>query len=116
MAIGSEKDSFELYSKLASSVKDAFLKDRLSFIANEELKHGDYLTGLYKLTVKKDLVRLPDRSEVPLPEVKIPPGVTMASGIVYQAMTAEKAASDFYLALSELFEGEDQTRRTLEYL
>jgi rubrerythrin len=116
IAIKSEEEAYDLYTKLAKSVKDAFLKDRLLFIAGEEEKHEGYLKGLYKLTVKKDNPLLPKMSDVPLPEVKIPPGVTMASGIVYQAMTAEKAASDFYLALSDLFEGDDDTRKTLEYL
>lgn len=115
-AIKSEKEAYDLYTKLSASVKDSFLKDRLLFIAGEEERHEGYLKGLYKLTVKKDDPDLPERSDIPLPEVKIPPGIAMASGIVYQAMTAEKAASDFYLALSELYEGADETRKTLEYL
>jgi rubrerythrin len=115
-AIQSEKEAYDLYTKLAASVKDAFLKDRLLFIAREEMKHEEYLIGVYNLTVKKDRPRSSERSEVPFPEIKIPAGVAMASGIIYQAMTAEKTASDFYLALSELFEGKDDTKKTLEYL
>lgn len=114
-AIKSEIEAREMYISLRSSVKDSFLRNRLEFIANEEASHREYLTGLFRMNFHDEPV-IPKESVVPLPEVSIPPGLVMASEVVDQAMVAEKAASDFYLALSEIYEGGEDTVKILRYL
>ena len=114
-AIKSEVEAKAMYLALAGSTKDAFLADRLKFIAGEEMKHKIYLEGLYKLTTGREDPELPESSIVPLPEVKIEKGMVMASELISQAMTAEIAASDFYLAMAEMI-GDQENERTLRYL
>jgi rubrerythrin len=115
-AIKSEVEAYQLYTGLAEKVESGFLVDRLRFIAGEEVKHRKFLESLFRMNYPEEKIGLPEKSEIPLPEVKIPPGQIMVSEVISQAMDAEKAASDFYLALSELYKHDDETRRTLRYL
>jgi rubrerythrin len=114
-AIKSEIEAREMYLSLRDSVKDSYLRNRLEFIAGEEATHRDYLTGVYRNNFNKDPV-IPESSVIPLPEVKVQPGLVMASDVLDQAMVAEKAASDFYLALSEMFQKDHETENMLSYL
>jgi len=115
-AIRSEIESKIVYDRLANGVRNAFLKDRLLFIADEERKHREYLEGLYAETFKGEKLEVPMRSPVPLPEVKISMRYVPASTVMVQAMEAEKAASEFYKGLAPRFKGDDMTRSTIEYL
>jgi rubrerythrin len=115
-AIKAEAEAEELYNKLAEKVKGSYVKDKLRFIANEEVKHREFLESVFKVSYPGREIIIPPRSEVPLPDIVIPSGQVAASEIMIKAMEAEKAASDFYLALSEMFSGDDDTRRTLIYL
>jgi len=115
-AIKSEIEARNMYLSLSDQTRDAFLKDRLVFIANEESRHREFLERLYEFNFGKGSIVLPEMSAVPLPEVRIGSGRAMASELLLEAMTAERAASDFYLALSEIYEGNDETLKTLRYL
>jgi rubrerythrin len=113
-AIKSEVESEAIYLQLAEKVKSGFLSDRLRFIAREEKKHNEFLTSVYKMQLQKEPV-LPERTPVPLPEVKIGSSSVPPSDIIYQAMTAEDAAAEFYKALANRFEDKD-TKDMLVYL
>jgi len=115
-SIKSEVEANHLYSNLSEKVGSSFLKDRLRFIANEEIKHRQFLESIYKSHYPGDDIILPEESAVPMPGVDIPENVALVSEVISQAMEGEKVASDFYLALSEIYEGDDETRKTLKYL
>jgi len=114
-AIRSEVESKGVYTQLSKKVDNAYLSDKLLFIAGEEQKHRDFLESVYKMNFQKDAV-LPETSPVPLPEVRVDKGMVMASEVMLQAMAAEEAASKFYSYLSGKQELDDETKSTLEYL
>ncbi|MCU0798396.1 MAG: ferritin family protein [Candidatus Thermoplasmatota archaeon] len=114
-AIKSEIESNMVYTQLSEKVANAFLKDRLLFLASEERKHKEFLEGLYREMFNEYDISLPVRSPVPLPEVRVSGKHVMVSDVMLQAMASEKAASEFYAFLSENLEDEDK-KRTMHYL
>jgi rubrerythrin len=114
-AIKSEVESRDVYLQLAGKIENGYLSDKLRFIAEEELKHRDYLESIYKMEFQEDVPVLPENSPVPLPDVKVDKPFIQASDVMGQAMVAEKAASDFYESLSGKFEDQD-IKKTLIYL
>jgi len=104
-AIKSEEESNTVYTKLAQHVKNGLMKDKFQFLASEELKHKQYITDLYRAEYPDTPLKLPDKTPVPLPEVHIPDDEHIPiSDVLNQAMQAEQAAHDFYLALSERYD------------
>ena len=114
-ALKSEVDSKEVYLKLAESVKNFFLKDRLKFLAGEEEKHRIFLESLFKKSLPGKDIKLPEKTPVPLPEIKIADETLPISEILLNAMDAEKAAQDFYSSLSERFKEETEVKKILQY-
>ncbi len=104
-AIKSEEESNEVYTKLANHVQNGLMKDKFNFLANEERKHQQYISDLYKSEFPDKQLQLPETSPVPLPGVSIPDDEDIAvSKVLGQAMEAERAAHDFYLGLSERYD------------
>jgi rubrerythrin len=114
-AIKSEVDAKAVYVALAEGVKNAYLKGRLSFLAEEEEKHRDYLEGLYRRKFEGADPVLPDRTPVPLPEVRIPQERVPISTVFSQAMEAERAASEFYSAFADLLSDDQEARDVLRH-
>lgn len=114
-AIKSEVDSNKVYSELAESVKNAFLKDKLSFLASEEAKHRQFLETAFKNEFPDKEIDLPDDTYVPLPELLIPDESVPASEVLDSAMVAEKAAQDFYKSFAELYQDNSDMKNTLQY-
>jgi len=102
-AMRSEVEARRIYSMLAERIKNAYMKDRLIFLADEEQKHYMGLEKLYKKELKKKSVKLPQATPVPLPAIKEPGPSTPVSEVIASAMEAEKAAQDFYLSFAALF-------------
>jgi len=102
-ALKSEVEAKRIYSLLAERIKNAYLKDRLMFLAGEEEKHRTSLEKLYKKEMKKKTVKLPQTTPVPLPVIKEPVPSTSVSEVIASAMDAEKAAQDFYLSFAARF-------------
>lgn len=115
-AIKSEMESKAVYEHLAGKVPNAFLADKLRFIAGEEQKHREFLENVFKMHLQKPVDELPIDSPVPLPEIAINQPTVPASEVMFQAMKAEEAASDFYRSLSDRFKGDEKTKETLIYL
>jgi len=114
-AIKSEEESNQLYNKLADHVENGLMKDKFKFLATEEKKHQEYISYLYKSEYPDKPLQLPKTSPVPLPGVNVPDDENIAvSKILGQAMDAEKAAHDFYLALSERYD-DAQIKNMLHY-
>ncbi len=94
-AIKSEIDSKELYETLAERVKNSLLKDRLLFLAGEELV-------------------VPEKTPVPLPVVDASED-RLLSEIIEDAMKAELAARDFYESMKDLLH-DKKNRNMLQIL
>ncbi len=114
IAIKSEIESKEVYTALADRVKNSVLKDRLLFLAGEEDKHRAYLESLYRQKFGDKELKLPEKSDVPLPSVDTGEE-RLLSEIIEDAMKAELAAKDFYESLKSKFE-EEKTQAMLQIL
>ena len=114
-ALKSEWESREVYTQAAEMVENALLKDRLRFLAQEEDKHRLFFEKLYrKLFVGQEL-HLPEKSPVPLPEIAFQESSVRVSTLFTSAMTAEKAAEEFYHAMAKLFTAGSEEQKTLDY-
>ncbi len=115
-AIKSEVESHALYMKLAARVRNAFLHDRLKFLAGEEERHRKILVKMHETYFPGAKLVLPDKSPIPLPEIAFddvsPPALVH---VFEQAMKAELAAQSFYLGLSEKVKDNQQVSDTLRY-
>ena len=114
-AIKSEVDANSVYSGLAGRVQNAFLKERLNFLAGEEEKHRQTLENIYKMHFGTDNIELPDKTEVPLPDIEVGDENDPISLVLESAMKAELAAEEFYRDLAERFEDE-RTKNVMEVL
>jgi len=115
-AIKSEIESNEVYTKLAGRVGNFVLKDRLNFLADEELKHKKFVESLHKKKLPDIEITLPRKSPVPLPQVNIEDENMELSELFFQAMESEKAAQDFYLGFAEIYQDDTEVKNTLIYL
>ena len=113
-AIKAEVEANKIYSKLADGVKNAYLKDKLKFLASEEVKHRQYLEKTYNDRFPNKQLVLPEHTAVPLPEVHIPDERVPVSEILSSAMEAEHAAQEFYNSFAERFTEQPELRRTLQ--
>jgi len=111
-AIKSEIGSQEVYSRLAVRVQNAFLQERMSFLALEEKKHQQALESIFHQRFPGRDIVVPEHPVVPLPEILFGDERVPLSRIIAQAMEAEQAAHDFYLQLAELF-GDDLEKKNL---
>jgi rubrerythrin len=114
-AIKSELDSREVYSRLSESVKNAFLKGRLTFLASEEEKHKAFLEDAFKREFPGKELVLPEKTPVPLPEIRIPDELVPLSEVLESAMNAELATQEFYNSFATQFPDGTDMRKTLEF-
>ncbi len=112
-ALKSEIESRDIYKKISMAVSNALLKDRFEFLAGEEEKHREFIEHIYKGKFPDREIKLPDKTPVPLPEVKFETEDVPLSEILDQSMKAELAAHDFYKALAEKFPEDREVRKTL---
>ena len=101
--IKAETEAKAVYTALAKSIENAYMKDKMKFLANQEEKHRRGLVRLYAKETKKKKVVVPKTTPVPLPAIKAPGRDTLASEVIASAMVAEKAAEDFYLSFARRF-------------
>ena len=66
-SIRSEIDSKEIYRHIAERVNNALLKDKLTFLASEEVKHRNIIEGIYKEKFPNEELQIPEKSPVPMP-------------------------------------------------
>ena len=70
-AIKSEVESNKIYSDIAKKIKNGLLQDKLEFLAKEEEKHRLFIEEIFKKKFPGREISIPEKSPVPLPEVKI---------------------------------------------
>lgn len=115
-AIKSEIDSRQTYLDTATKIKNALLKEKLFFLASEEEKHKDIIEAIYNEEFPGKRVTIPEISPVPLPEIKITDEMMPITEIFSMAMDSEKAAHDFYMEISKLYEENLRIKKTIEYI
>ncbi|KYC44554.1 MAG: Rubrerythrin [Candidatus Methanofastidiosum methylothiophilum] len=115
-SLKSEIDSRSSYLKIRDSVKNAILKDKMDFLAREEDKHRSFFEVLYKRKYPNKSINVPEKSPVPLPEIKIKEETMALSEVLQQAMEAEVAAHDFYLESSKRFKEDKDIFNMLLYI
>lgn len=113
-AMKSETESNKLYLTMSKKTQNGFLQDKLKFLADEEIKHKQFIEELYMNHFPDKKIILPQKTAVPLPEVSYTEQTAM-SELLGQAMNAELAASEFYKACSELFESGSKIHNTFQY-
>ena len=111
-----EIESERIYNDLAQMVKNNYLKYRLEFLAKEERMHQGFIKELYEREFPEKEIDIKMDTPVPLPEIKIKKGDILISEIFDQVMAAEKVASDFYLALADMYEHDSDLDSKLRYL
>ena len=115
-AMKSEIESHAVYTTIATQVKNGLLKDKFNFLAQEEEKHRIFIEQVYKAKFPKKKITIPATTPVPLPPLVIPDEDTSLGTVLKNAMTAEKAAHEFYQSLSKKFTKGDMTiGHTLSY-
>ena len=114
-ALKAEIESRDIYKKLADDIKNSLLKDRLKFLSEEEEKHRVFFEMLFKQRFQGKEIVLPEKTPVPLPEIKIEEENLPMSEIFWRAMQAEMAAHDFYNKMAEQFTDEPQVKKMLLY-
>ena len=114
-AIKSEVESNKLYLKLAKDIKNGLLQDKLEFLAKEEEKHKNFIEDAYLNHFPEKKIILPNKTPVPLPEVKIKDEDIPISKVLKSAMEAEMAAHDFYKNFAGRFESGTKLNHTLNY-
>jgi len=70
-AYKSEIEARDFYQDLAKPIANFFLKDRIVFLATEEEKHRQALENLYRQQFQEKEITVPEKSPVPLPQLKI---------------------------------------------
>jgi rubrerythrin len=114
MAARAEIDANKTYGKLAGRVNNPLLKEKFSLLAFEEKKHEKVIRNLFKSTYKPEAIEIPKAVDPALlPAVVIKPSSSLTD-ILYQAMTSELAAQNFYAGLAPRVKAEK--KRMLEYL
>lgn len=114
IAIRSEKEAADIYSRLNDKVKNKLLKKKLEFLIFEEKKHRQILERLFYQRFRDKELKEPDQSSLPPPKDYL-----NEKGSVFDlfkiALEAEKASEDFYNRAQQ--RAEDQgTKKILEYL
>lgn len=115
-AIKGEIESNRIYKKVASQVRNAFLKERLLFLAREEMRHKQTLQKLFRELFPGKKAVVPKKSIVPLPEINVKGESIPLSELFKQAMKVEKETAGFYRMLATDFLSRAEHKNLLLYL
>ena len=115
-AVKSEIESRDFYSEVSGAVRNALLKDRLEFLSREEEKHRIFFERLFKERFPQKELVLPEKSPVPLPQLRIESENTPISEVLARGMDAELAAHDFYTSLAARFDDKPEIKHALHYI
>jgi rubrerythrin len=115
-ALKSEIESEEIYQHTANRVHNALLKDKLTFLASEEVKHRSIIEGIYREKFPNEELQIPEKSPVPLPELIITDEMMPINDVFSMAMNGEMASYEFYNELARLYEGNAKLKKTIEYV
>ena len=117
IAMKAEIDANRVYSRLVGRIENFLLKDKLSFLANEELKHRELLEKLHLSIYPDSKISKEYLEAIDVPvEMKIDVSDdTPLLEVLESAMKCEKASEEFYLRLAKMIEDE-RVKTLLKYL
>lgn len=114
VAIKSEIEAIEAYSRLYEKVKNEILRTKLKFLISEEKKHRRILERLFSQRFPDDKLKIAEKSF--LPPVKISKGKKLSVLDLFKlALKAEKMSEEFYREAGGLTE-DKESKRVLGYL
>lgn len=114
-AIKSEIESFQLYLKLSKKVRNAFLREKLDFLAAEETRHKEYLQKLFRELFPGEKIVLPQDTPIPLPRIDCEIQEMPLSRMLSLAMEAERETAGFYMRFTEFFSDDPDRKHLLIY-
>jgi len=114
VAIKSEIEATEAYSKLYEKVKNEILRMKLKFLISEEKKHRRILERLFSQRFSEEKLEIPEKSF--LPPIKVTKAKTFSVLDLFKlALKAEKMSENFYREAGERA-GDKESKRVLGYL
>lgn len=114
VAIRSEIEAANIYSRLHDKVKNDLLRRKLKFLVFEEKKHRKILERLYSRRFPERKIDLPESSFLPPIKLKVD-SKTSILDIFKAAQNAERMAEDYYKDASREA-GDSESRKILDYL
>lgn len=114
LAISSEIEAVNVYSRLHKKVKNELLKKKLKFLIYEEKKHRRILEKLYSQRFPSRELELPIKSFLPPVKLRLY-SKTSILDMFKAALKAEKISEDFYKDAGSKSEHRE-TRKILKYL
>jgi rubrerythrin len=114
VAIKSEIEATEAYSKLYEKVKNEILRMKLKFLISEEKKHRRILEKLFSQKFPGEKLEIPEKSF--LPPIKVTKARKLSVLDLFKlALKAEKISEDFYREAGQQA-GDKESKRVLGYL
>lgn len=114
IAVRSEIEAVDIYSKLCQQVKNELLQKKLKFLIFEEKKHRQILERLFSQRFPARKLVIPEKTF--LPRIKVTHGEkTSVPNLFRAALRAEKMSEDFYKESAEKAE-EKESKKILRYL
>lgn len=114
IAIKSEMEAQETYSRIEDQTKNFVLKEKMHFLTGEEAKHETILRELFKENYPGAEPVIPQESVAPVPAWKPEEGGKI-SDVLSAAMQTEEDSKTFYLAMAGMVEDTQQSA-LLKYL
>lgn len=108
-AVENEEEAYEFYKEAMKKVEDKFLKDTFKDLANEELKHKEFLNDFLLSDV--DDIRIDETVDykisqtIDMPKLSVDMKFSDAIGL---AIKKEEEAMNMYKNLSDISKNEDQ--------
>lgn len=117
IAVKSEIESKDAYESIAKRVNNAVLKERLNFLAREEVTHRKFIEAFFRKKLPDKEIQIPDRIVgIEMPDINFKDETVPIMDILYQAMQAEKQAKNFYSSMAEKFKGDKEVEVALKKL
>jgi rubrerythrin len=114
VAIKSEIEATEAYSKLYEKVKNEILRMKLKFLISEEKKHRRILERLFSQRFPEEELKIAEKSFLPPIKVFLAKKLSVLD-LFKLALKAEKMSEEFYREAGERAE-DKESKRVLGYL
>jgi rubrerythrin len=114
VAIKSEIETADLYTKLYEKAKNKILYEKLKFLAFEEGQHRKILEKLFSERFRERKLEIPEKSFLPSVGISLE-GEFFVLDLFKEALRAEKMSEEFYKEAQKRAE-DNASRKMLEYL
>ena len=114
VAIRSEMEAADFYSRMLARVKNVLLQQKLKFLVLEEKKHRKILERLHSQRFPDVALRIPEKTVRPRPKTKLDEKSSILD-LFQAALEAEKSAETFYKEAQKVIR-DAGSKKMLEYL